>query len=73
MLQKLSKCEFKAWLCWNLIILPQLRIYVKSNFGEFDWSKNVFFGNSIDSELWNFGEFETWKILKFTKMKIQNL
>ena len=22
MLQKLSKCEVKAWLCWNLIDLP---------------------------------------------------
>ena len=25
MLQKLSKCEIKAWLCWNLIILLPLR------------------------------------------------
>ena len=24
MLQKLSKCEVKAWLCWSLIILPPL-------------------------------------------------
>ena len=42
MLQKLSKYEVKAWLCWNLIILLRLRFYVKSNFGEFKWSKNVF-------------------------------
>ena len=35
LLQKLSKCEVKAWLCCNLIILPVLRFYVKSNFGEF--------------------------------------
>ena len=35
MLQKLSKCEVKAWLCWNLIILLSFRFYVKSNFGEF--------------------------------------
>ena len=40
MLQKLSKCEVKP-----------LRIYVKSNFGEFKWSKNVTFGNFKDSEL----------------------
>ena len=25
MLEKLSKCEVKAWLCWNLIILWTLR------------------------------------------------
>ena len=31
MLQKLSKCEVKAWLCWHLIILPPLWFYVKSN------------------------------------------
>ena len=32
MLQKLSKCVVNVWLCWNLIILPPLRLYVKSNF-----------------------------------------
>ena len=52
MLQKLSKCEVKAWLCWNLIILPPLRFYVKSNFGKFKQSKNVIFGIFRDSELW---------------------
>ena len=49
MLQKLSKCEVKAWLCWFLIILSPLRFYVKSNFGEF---KNVIFANFIGSEFW---------------------
>ena len=53
MLQKLSKCEVKSWLCRNLIILPPLRFYVKSNFGKFKRSKNVIFGNSRPSELWN--------------------
>ena len=43
MLQKLSKCEVKAWLCWNLIFLLPLRFYVKSNFGGFKRSKNVIF------------------------------
>ena len=52
MLQKLSKSEVKAWLSWNLIILPPLRFYVKPNFGKFKWSKNVVFGNFRDSELW---------------------
>ena len=41
MLQKLSKCEVKAWLCLNLIILLLLRFYVKSIFGEFKQFKNV--------------------------------
>ena len=73
MLQKLSKCEVKAWLCWNVIILPTLRFYMKSNFGEFKWSKNFFFGNFRSSKLWIFGKFGTWKLLKFTQIKIQSL
>ena len=28
MLQKLSKCEVKAWLCWNFTILPLFKFYV---------------------------------------------
>ena len=40
-IQKLSKCEIKAWLCSNLIILLPIRFYVKSNFGKFNLSKNV--------------------------------
>ena len=36
----------------NLIMLPLLRFYVKSNFSEFKWSKNVVFGNFRDSKLW---------------------
>ena len=45
MLQKISKCEVKAWLCWSLIILPALRFYVKSNLGEFKRCKNVILAN----------------------------
>ena len=69
MLQKLSKCEVKAWLCWNLIILPPLRFYVKSNFGELKRSKNVILANFRDSGLWilKLGKFGTLKLLKFTK------
>ena len=52
MLQKLSKCEAKAWLCWMLMILPLFRFYVKSNFDEFKRSKNVIFGNFRNCELW---------------------
>ena len=43
MLQKLSKCEVKAVLCGNL----PLRFYVKLNFCEFKWSKNVIFENLV--------------------------
>ena len=63
MLQKLSKCEVKDWLCWKIILLP-LQFYVKSNFGQFKQSKNVIFGNFRDSVLWIFGKFGTWKLLK---------
>ena len=52
MLQNLSKCEVKAWLCWNLIILPPLRFYVKSHFGEFKQSENVNFVSFRGSEFW---------------------
>ena len=52
MLQKLSKCELKAWICWNLIILQPLIFYVKSNLGELEQSKNVIFGNFRGSEFW---------------------
>ena len=52
MLQKLSKCEVEAWICWNLIIFPPLRFYVKSNFSKFKQSKNVTFGNFRDFALW---------------------
>ena len=65
MLQKLSKCEVKPWVCWRLIIITPHWFYIKPNFGEFKWSKNVIFGNFSnfrDSELWIFGK--TSKIAK---------
>ena len=50
MLQKLSKCEVKAWLCWNLMILPPLWFCMKKlYFGEFKWSID---GNFRDAKLW---------------------
>ena len=66
MLQKLSKCEVKTWLCWNLIILPPLRFYVKSNLVSSNGTKMSFLPifevlNFDFSKLW------TWKLLKFTK------
>ena len=50
MLKKLWKCEVKAWLCCNLMILLPLWFCVISNFDEFKWSKNVDFGNFRGSE-----------------------
>ena len=35
MLQKLSKCEVRAWLYWNVIILQPFRFYMKWNFGKY--------------------------------------
>ena len=67
MLQKLSKYEVKAWLCWNLNTLLPLRFYVKSNFSEFEQSKNVTCGNFGDTELKIFGKFGTWMLLKLLK------
>ena len=67
MLQKFSKCEIKAWLCRNSIILPPLRFYMKSNFAEIKQSKNVIFGQFGDSELWNLVNLELakcWNLLK---------
>ena len=61
MLQKLSKYEVKVLTLLKLVILLPLRFYVKSNYGEFKWSKNVVFDNSRGSEL------GTDKMLKFTK------
>ena len=67
MLQKISKCEVKAWLCWNLIKLLSLRFYVKLNFGKFKLSKNVIFDNFRDSEPWilvNLGHESCSNLLK---------
>ena len=54
MLQKLSKCEVKAWLCQNLIILLPLRFYVKSNFGESKRPKYVIFDHfrGLNFDFW---------------------
>ena len=68
MLQKLSKCEVKAWLCRNLINLLPLQFYVKSHFEEFKQSKNVVFGNIRGSEFWflvNLSNFQVQDLPKF--------
>ena len=51
MLQKLSDCEVKAARNEHCSNLLPLRFYVKSNFGELKWSKNVTLANFRDSEL----------------------
>ena len=67
MLQKLLKCEVKAWLCWILIILQPLRFCVKSNFGQFKQSKNVIFGNLTRSSP-KFTKIQSAKSLKLPKV-----
>ena len=71
MLQKLSKCEVKNWLCWNLIILLLLRFYVKSNFGEFKRSKNVILANFRGSEFWFWKLWATFKSQIYQKSKFR--
>ena len=62
--------KFDAWLCWNLIALPSLRFCVKSNFGKFNQSKNVIFGNFRGSQYWLWA---TLKSLMYQKFKVQSL
>ena len=62
MLQKLSKCEVKAWLFWNLIILPPLRFCVKSNFGQFKQPKKVIFGKFQSSECQKLPKWHFWTV-----------
>ena len=73
MLQKLSKCEVKHRLCWYLIILPPLQFYVKFNFGEFKWSKNVNFDNFRGSEFWFLVNLGLESCSNLLEIKIQNL
>ena len=73
MLQKLSKCEVKAWICWNLIILPPLQFYVKSNFGKFKRSKNVIFGNFRGSEFWFLVNLSIFQVQNLPKFKVLGL
>ena len=79
MLQKLSKCEVKAWLCWHLIILLSLWFWVKSYFGQFKRSKNVIFGHfrtlnfGLEScSNWQKSKFLTSKIAKMTFLDCLN-
>ena len=66
-LQKLSKCEVKAWLFWNLMTLLPLRFCVKSNFGEFKQSKNVIL-TIFEALNFDFSKFEQLSSPKSTKI-----
>ena len=75
MLQKFWKCEVKAWLSWNLIILPLLQFYMKSNFGVFKQSKNVILTIFRGSEfrfLVNLSNFQVQKLPKFKVLSLSN-
>ena len=75
MLQKLSKCEVKASLCWNLIILPPLRFYVKSNYGESNQSKNVNFAilMVLNLDVSKFEQFFKSQINQNSKFRSSNI
>ena len=66
MLQKLSKCEVKAWLCWKIIFSP-LRFYVKSNFGELKQSKLSFFDILVVLNFW------IWQVPNLPNFKVKSL
>ena len=57
MLQKLLKCEVKAAWYDNYTIWLTPKFYVKSNFGEFKWSKMSFWALS-EVLNFNFSKFE---------------
>ena len=75
MLQKLSKCEVKAWLCCNLIILPLLRFYVKSNFGKFKRSKMAFFAilEVLNFDFSKFEQFFKSQIYKNSNFRVYHI
>jgi len=72
LLQKLSKCEVKAWRCWNLIILLPLRIYVKSNFVNSNRPKMLFLA-ILDVLNFDFSKFEQLSSPKLPKNSKFNL
>ena len=70
MLQKLSKCEVKAWLCWNLIDLPP--------HSDFTWNQILTISNCPKISFLailkvlnlDFSQFEQLTSPKFTKIQI---
>ena len=72
-LQKVSKCEVKAWLCLTLIILLPLLFCLKSHFGLFKRSKNVIYTNFRDAEFWILVNLGLESCSNLLKIKIQDL
>ena len=75
MLQKLSKCEVKAWHCWNLTILPPLRFYMKSNFGEFKRFKMSFLAIlvTLNFEFWLIWDLKAAQIHQKSKFRTSKI
>ena len=72
MLQKLSKCEVKAWLGWNLLILQPLRFYVKSNLANSNSPKMLIL-TIWDSEFWFLVNLSTLQVPNLLKFKVQSV
>ena len=68
MLQKLSKCEFKAGLCWYLIILPPLKFYVRSDLVNSNGPKMLFLA-ILEVLNFDFSKFEQLSSPRFTKIQ----
>ena len=73
MLQKLSKCEVKAWLCWNLKILPPFRFCWNHILANSNGTKMSFIYNARDTELWILVNLGLGSCSDLLKIKIQNL
>ena len=57
--------------CWILVvILSPLRFYVKSNFDEFNRSKDVIFANFIGSEFWFLVNQSNFQVPNLPKFKV---
>ena len=67
MLQKLSKCEVKAWLCWNLIIFRQSYLTWNEISVNSDGPKMLIF-TILEVLNFDFSKFEQLSRPKFTKI-----
>ena len=67
MLQKLSKSEVKAWLCWNLIFFTVTPILHEIKFLRIQMVKKRFFLAILEVLNFDFSQFEQLSSPKFAK------